>query len=213
MFSLAVADVTRVAAAETVRGVTVAGPLPVSLLAVVLPAVARALVVLVLLVARAPVAGLAVAPVGGFLALPVVPVVPGSVAVVFVGTDLHPHLGQLRGWHSTESNALHLITRKNDSMINTKSYQELLFGRRQEPGNDPERLIGRRTPANRDTHQVARQRHRVPNHIVRDVSGQIEHPGLHALGKHILDRHIKRRTHFAKPHVNVSHRRHPPVVS
>jgi hypothetical protein len=127
MFSLAVADVTRVAAAETVRGVTVVGPLPVPLLAIVLPtlvllAVARALVALVvavapvLLVARALAAGLAVALVAGFLALPVVPVlpvVPGSVAAVFVGTDLHPHLGQLRGWHSTESNALHLIIRKN----------------------------------------------------------------------------------------------------
>ena len=30
-------------------------------------------------------------------AVPVVPVVPGSVAAVFVGTDLHPHLAQLRG--------------------------------------------------------------------------------------------------------------------
>jgi hypothetical protein len=96
-FSLAVADVTLVAAAETVRGVTVAGPLPAPLLAVVLPtlvllAVARTLAVLV---------------------VPVVPVVPGWVAAVFVDTDLHPHLGQLRGWHSTESNALHLIIRKN----------------------------------------------------------------------------------------------------
>jgi hypothetical protein len=115
MFSLAVADVTRVAAAETVRGVTVAGPPPVPLLAIVLPtlvllAVARALVALValvvavapvLLVARALAAGLAVVLVAGFLALPVVPVLPvlpGSVAAVFVGTDLHPHLGQLRGW-------------------------------------------------------------------------------------------------------------------
>jgi len=94
-FSRTVADVTRVAAAETVRGVTADGPL-----AAVLLAVARPLVVLVVLVLRVLVAGLAVALVAGLLAspvVPVVPVVPGLVAAVFVGTDLHPHLAQLRG--------------------------------------------------------------------------------------------------------------------
>ena len=41
-------------------------------------------------------------------------VVPGMVAVVFVGTDLPPDMDQLRGRHSTESNLLHLMTRKNN---------------------------------------------------------------------------------------------------
>lgn len=154
MFSLAVADVTRVAAAETVRGVTVAGPLPVVLPPVVLPpaalpafvllALARVLVLLVPFAARPTAAGLAVAPVAGFLALPVVPVVPvvpGSVAAVFVGTDLHPHLGQLRGWHSTESNALHLITGKKGEVAGTKHYRKLLFGLRQQFTHDPQRLL------------------------------------------------------------------------
>jgi hypothetical protein len=231
MVSLAVADVTRVAAAETARGVTEADPPPaprlaVVLLAVVLLEVARALVVLaalvvfvlpVLLVARALAEGLAAATVAGFFPLPVVPVVPvvpltpvvpvvpGSVAAVFVGTDLHPHLSQLRGWHSTESDALHLITRKNSGSARTKCYLKLLFGRRQEPGNDPECLLGRGPSPDRDTHQVARQRHRVPDHVVRDVPGQVEHPRLHARGEHVLDRHIERRADLAKPRRNVSH--------
>jgi hypothetical protein len=222
MFSLAVADVTLVAAAETVRGVTVAGPLLAPLLAIVLPtlvllAVARALVALVvavapvLLVARALDAGLAVVLVAGFLALsvvPVLPVVPGSVAAVFVGTDLHPHLGQLRGWHSTESDALHLIARKNSKVIGTKHYRELLFGLRQQPAHDPQRLLRRRATADRDPHQVAGQRHRIPDHAMRDVPGQVKHPGLHILGKHHLGRNIKRRPHLTKPRVNVSHAPH-----
>jgi hypothetical protein len=41
-------------------------------------------------------------------------VVPGTVAVVFVGTDLPLYMDQLRGRHSTESNHLHLTTRKNN---------------------------------------------------------------------------------------------------
>jgi hypothetical protein len=110
MVSRAVADVTRVAAADTVRGVAAFGPLADVGLAVALLAVARVLVV------RALAAGLAVALAVGLLAFPVVPlapVVPGSVAAVFVGTDLHPHLVSSGGWHSTESNVLHAITRKN----------------------------------------------------------------------------------------------------
>jgi hypothetical protein len=107
MASRAVADVTRVAAVDTVRGVAAFGPLADVGLAVALLAVVRVLVV------RALAAGLAVALAVGFLAFPVAPVVPGSVAAVFVGTDLHPHLVSSEGWHSTESNVLHVITRKN----------------------------------------------------------------------------------------------------
>jgi hypothetical protein len=103
-----------VAAAETARGVTAAGLLAVVLLAVVLlaagllavgrPAVGRVLLVTV--------AGLAaVVRVVGLLAASVV---PGTVAVVFVGTDLPLDMDQLRGPHSTESNPLHLATRKNN---------------------------------------------------------------------------------------------------
>jgi hypothetical protein len=101
VFSRVAAEVTLVAAAETVRGVAAPG-----LLAVVLPVVDRA-VVRVLLVA-----GLAAAVrVAGLLA---VSVVPGTVAVVFVGTDLPLDMDQLRGRHSTESNLVHLTTRKNN---------------------------------------------------------------------------------------------------
>jgi hypothetical protein len=103
VFSRVAADDTLVAAAETVRGV--AAP---ALLAVVLLVVDRA-VVRVLLVT---VAGLAAAVrVAGLLAASVV---PGTVAVVFVGTDLPLDMDQLRGPHSTESNLLHLATRKNN---------------------------------------------------------------------------------------------------
>ena len=103
VFSRVAAEVTLVAAAETVRGVAAPG-----LLAVVLPVVDRA-VVRVLLVT---VAGLAAAVrVAGLLAASVV---PGTVAVVFVGTDLPLDMDQLRGRHSTESNLLHLTTRKNN---------------------------------------------------------------------------------------------------
>ena len=103
VFSRVAAEVTLVAAAETVRGVAAPG-----LLAVVLLVVDRA-VVRVLLVT---VAGLAAAVrVAGLLAASVV---PGTVAVVFVGTDLPLDMDQLRGRHSTESNLLHLTTRKNN---------------------------------------------------------------------------------------------------
>jgi hypothetical protein len=58
------------------------------------------------------VAGLAAAVrVAGLLAASVV---PGTVAVVLVGTDLPLYMDQLRGQHSTESNLLHLTTRKNN---------------------------------------------------------------------------------------------------
>ena len=103
VFSRVAAEVTLVAAAETVRGVAAPG-----LLAVVLRVVDRA-VVRELLVT---VAGLAAAVrVAGLLAASVV---PGTVAVVFVGTDLPLDMDQLRGRHSTESNLLHLTTRKNN---------------------------------------------------------------------------------------------------
>jgi hypothetical protein len=103
VFSRVAAELTLVAAAETVRGVAAPG-----LVAVVLLVVDRA-VVRVLLVT---VAGLAAAVrVAGLLAASVV---PGTVAVVFVGTDLPLDMDQLRGRHSTESNLLHLTTRKNN---------------------------------------------------------------------------------------------------
>jgi hypothetical protein len=103
VFSRVAAEVTLVAAAETVRGVAAPG-----LFAVVLRVVDRA-VVRELLVT---VAGLAAAVrVAGLLAASVV---PGTVAVVFVGTDLPLDMDQLRGRHSTESNLLHLTTRKNN---------------------------------------------------------------------------------------------------
>jgi hypothetical protein len=82
VFSRVAADVTLVAAAETVRGVTV--PVLLALPVAVLLAAGRA-VVPVFVVA---VAGLAAAaPAGG---LPAASVVPGMVAVVFVGTDSPP---------------------------------------------------------------------------------------------------------------------------
>jgi hypothetical protein len=98
------------------------------LLAAVLPApfllaavlVAPVLLAPVLLVAGraavrvlAAVAGLAAAA-RVDVGLLAVSVVPGMVAVVFVGTDLPPDMDQLRGRHSTESNLLHLMTRKNN---------------------------------------------------------------------------------------------------
>ena len=90
VFSRVAAEVTLVAAAETLRGVAVP-----ALLAVVLLVVDRA-GVRVLLVT---VAGLAAAVrVAGLLAASVV---PGTVAVVFVGTDLPLYMDQLRGRHST----------------------------------------------------------------------------------------------------------------
>jgi hypothetical protein len=103
VFSRVAAEVTLVAATETVRGV--AAP---DLLAVVLLVVDRA-VVRVLLVTAAGLA--ATVRVAGLLAASVV---PGTEAVVFVGTDLPLDMDQLRGPHSTESNLLHLATRKNN---------------------------------------------------------------------------------------------------
>ena len=103
VFSRVAAEVTLVAAVETVRVVAAPG-----LLAVVLRVVDRAVVRLLLVT----VAGLAAAVrVAGLLAAFVV---PGTVAVVFVGTDLPLYMDQLRGRHSTESNHLHLTTRKNN---------------------------------------------------------------------------------------------------
>jgi hypothetical protein len=108
VFSRVAAEVTLVAATETVRGVAAPDLLAPVLLAAVLLVVDRA-VVRVLLVT---VAGLAAAVrVAGLLAASVV---PGTVAVVFVGTDLPLDMDQLRGRHSTESNLLHLTTRKNN---------------------------------------------------------------------------------------------------
>ena len=103
VFSRVAAEVTLVAATETVRGVA-APDLPAPVLLVVDRAVVRVLLVTV--------AGLAAAVrVAGLLAASVV---PGTVAVVFVGTDLPLDMDQLRGRHSTESNLLHLATRKNN---------------------------------------------------------------------------------------------------
>ena len=103
VFSRVAAEVTLVAATETVRGVAVLD-LPAEVLLVVDRAVVRVLLVTV--------AGLAAAVrVAGLLAASVV---PGTVAVVFVGTDLPLDMDQLRGRHSTESNLLHLTTRKNN---------------------------------------------------------------------------------------------------
>ena len=108
VFSRVAAEVTLVAATETVRGVAAPDLLAPVLLAAVLLVVDRA-VARVLLVT---VAGLAAAVrVAGLLAASVV---PGTVAVVFVGTDLPLDMDQLRGRHSTESNLLHLATRKNN---------------------------------------------------------------------------------------------------
>jgi len=140
VFSFVAAVDTLVAAAVTVRGVTAlvrvtaavllaaVRPAPFLLAAVLLAPVLLAPVLLaapvlvaavLLVVGRAAarvlvaVAGLAAAArvEAGLLAASVV---PGMVAVVFVGTDLPPDMDQLRGRHSTESNLLHLMTRKNN---------------------------------------------------------------------------------------------------
>jgi hypothetical protein len=134
VFSFVAAVDTLVAAAVTVRGVTAlvrvtaavllaaVRPAPFLLAAVLLaPVLLAAVLVAVVLpvVGRAAarvlvaVAGLAAAArvAVGLLAASVV---PGVVAVVFVGTDLPPDMDQLRGPHSTESNLLHLMTRKNN---------------------------------------------------------------------------------------------------
>jgi hypothetical protein len=157
---LVAAVVTLVAAAETVRDVAAlvlvavvrlaVVLLPVTaavLLAAVLPAPfllaavlpAPVLLAAVLLVAGraavralAAVAGLAAAErvAGGLVA---VSVVPGMVAVVFVGTDLPPDMDQLRGRHSTESNLLHLMTRKN----NGQAAISVTMGHSSCPGSSP----------------------------------------------------------------------------
>lgn len=94
VFSRVAAEVTLVAAAATERGVAALALLPV---VGVLPVTAAGLAAAVRVV--------------GF---PAASVVPGTVAVVFVGTDLPLDMDQLRGRHSTESNLLHLLTtRKN----------------------------------------------------------------------------------------------------
>jgi hypothetical protein len=136
LFSFVAAVDTLVAAAVTVRGVTAVvrladtaavllaavRPAPFLLAAVLLaPVLLAAVLVAVVLpvVGRAAarvlvaVAGLAAAArvAVGLLAASVV---PGVVAVVFVGTDLPPDMDQLRGPHSTERNLLHLMTRKNN---------------------------------------------------------------------------------------------------
>ncbi len=141
VFRRVAAEVTLVAAAETVRGVVAP-----RWLAVVLPVVDRA-VVRVLLVT---VAGLAAAVrVAGLLAASVV---PGTVAVVFVGTDLPFDMDQLRGRHSTESNLLHLTTRKNNGAVEDfRDLRSLLAGRH-EFGDDPQRLLRRRALPHRDAH-------------------------------------------------------------
>ena len=101
-------------------------PAPVLLAAVLLVAGRAAVRVL------AAVAGLAAAErvAGGLLA---VSVVPGMVAVVFVGTDLPPDMDQLRGRHSTERNLLHLMTRKN----NGKTAISVTLGHSSCPGSSP----------------------------------------------------------------------------
>jgi hypothetical protein len=53
--------------------------------------------------------------------------------VVFVGTDLPPDMDQLRGRHSTESNLLHLMTRKN----NGKTAISVTFGHSSCSGTSP----------------------------------------------------------------------------
>ena len=84
-------------------------------------------------------AGLAAAVrVAGLLAASVV---PGIVAVVFVGTDLPLDMDQLRGRHSTESNLLHLTTRKNNGGGEIVRDLRSLLGRRHQFGDDPQRLL------------------------------------------------------------------------
>jgi len=121
--SLVAADVTLVAAAETVRGVTAEVLLAAVLPAAVLPAVVLLLAVLLLpavLLAAGRVVRVLLVTVAGLPAavrvagLVAASVVPGIEAVVFVGTDLPLDMDQLRGRHSTESNLLHLTSRKNN---------------------------------------------------------------------------------------------------
>jgi hypothetical protein len=202
VFSRVAAEVTFVAAAETVRGVAAPG-----LLAVVLPVVDRD-VVRVLLVT---VAGLAAAVrVAGLLAAPVV---PGTVAVVFVVTDLPLDMDQLRGRHSTESNLLHLTTRKNNGAGGYfRDLRSLLAGRcqfglagRHEFGDDPQRLLRRRALPHRHPHQVAGERNREPDHVVRDIPGQRQHRVAHRLRQHLVHRHPEPGRYLAKPSFNVSH--------
>ena len=101
--------------------------LAVVLVAVVLPVVGRAAArVLVAVAGLAAAARVAV----GLLAASVV---PGVVAVVFVGTDLPPDMDQLRGRHSTERNLLHLMTRKN----NGKTAISVTIGHSSCPGTSP----------------------------------------------------------------------------
>jgi hypothetical protein len=123
VFSRVAADVTLVAAAETARGVTATGLLSAVLLTAGFPAAGLLAVgfpAVVLLVVGRLVAGVLLGTVAGLAAavrvagLLAASVVPGVVAVVFVGTDLPLDLDQLRGRHSTESNLLHLTTRKNN---------------------------------------------------------------------------------------------------
>jgi hypothetical protein len=194
VFSRVAADVTLVAAAETVRGVAAPGLLAAVLL-VVDRAVVRALLVTV--------AGLAAAVrVAGLLAASVV---PGTVAVVFVGTDLPLDMDQLRGPHSTESNLLHLTTRKNNAGgAHFRDLRSFLI-RRHQLGHDPQRLLRRRALPHRDTHQVAGERHREPHHVVRDIPGQREHLLAHRLRQHLIQRHPEPGSHLAKPRLNVRH--------
>jgi len=175
------------------------------LLAAVLPA--PFLLAAVLLVAGraavrvlAAVAGLAAAErvAGGLLA---VSVVPGMVAVVFVGTDLPPDMDQLRGRHSTESNLLHLMTRKDSDFRDLRSLVVL----RQQPADDPQRLFRRRAAADRDPHQIAGQRYRQPHHVMRDLPGQLQQPVLDRLRQHLLHRHPELRANRPKPRPKISH--------
>jgi hypothetical protein len=177
-------------------------PAPVLLAAVLLVAGRAAVRVL------ASVAGLAAAErvAGGLLA---VSVVPGTVAVVFVGTDLPPDMDQLRGRHSTESNLLHLMTRKNNGKTAISVTIRSLVVPRKQPADDPQRFLGRCAAADRDSDQVAGQRHREPHHAMRDVPGQRQHLVLHRLRQHFLDRHIQLRPDRTKPRPEISHARTP----
>jgi hypothetical protein len=152
----------------------------------------------------AAVAGLAAAErvAGGLLA---VSVVPGMVAVVFVGTDLPPDMDQLRGRHSTESNLLHLMTRKNkweDSDI--RDHGSFVVPGKQ-PAHDPQRLLRRRTAADRDPHQITGQRHRQPHHAMRDLPGQRQQLVLRGLRQHLLHRHPEFRPDRPQPRPKISH--------
>jgi hypothetical protein len=206
-FSLAEAEVTLVAAEATVRGVTVVAR------AVVRLAVLRAALVV-------PLAPAVVAAAAGFaapedfaelavlvvrareLARPELAIRTGAAlaAAFFVGgTDLPPILDQITGG---------VIPRRVTSYTYSRYYSLLLIRRtrRQQPVHDPQRLVGRGPPPDRDPHQVTGPRHRDPDHVVRDVPGQVEHLAPQVLGQHVRDGNLQGLANPRQPLLNVSHR-------